>query len=350
MENKGFIKLYRQMLGWGWYTDTATKCVFLHLLLLAAWEEGSYREVRLAPGQAVISIRELAAQTGVSVQSVRTALRHLKATGEITQEPRGKYSVFTIQNYALYQGGGAAASRTAAQRKHTPGTGPIVKNPRNKDTLLGEGGDGGERAGGLGEDAGALGQGETAGGVGDAGALGGDAGDAGAGAGDAGRDAGCFEAGGPSGTGQIAQGRGADAQAGQDASGRGAAEAAWDAAGAGRGDEPRGFSAFWAAYPRKRARADALRAWKALSPSKALQGRMLSALEGQKAGADWQREGGRFVPYPGAWLRGRRWEDEPEAAATAPSAAPVELIARGEWDPEKALDGEILEAREEGDR
>ena len=304
MENKGFIKLYRQMLGWGWYTDTATKCVFLHLLLLAAWEEGSYREVRLAPGQAVISIRELAAQTGVSVQSVRTALRHLKATGEITQEPRGKYSVFTIQNYALYQGGGAGASRGAAQRKHTPDTDPIIKNPRKKDTLPGEGTlDGGERAGG-----------------GDAGALGGDAG---------------------------AEGRGAETLAGADG-GRGAGTLTAAGAEAGGPAEPRGFAAFWEAYPRKRAKADALRAWKALSPSKALQGRMLSALESQKAGADWQREGGRFVPYPGAWLRGRRWEDEPEGPS-AP-AAPVELIAHGEWDPERALDGEILEAREEEDR
>ena len=31
----------------------------------------------------------------------------MKSTGEITQEPRGKYSVFTIENYARYQGAGA---------------------------------------------------------------------------------------------------------------------------------------------------------------------------------------------------------------------------------------------------
>ena len=271
MENKGFIKLHRQMLGWGWYTDTATKCVFLHLLLLAAWEEGSYREVRLAPGQAVSSIRELSAQTGVSVQSVRTALRHLKSTGEITQEPRGKYSVFTIENYARYQGAGAGGDWQPARQRHGGGTGPDIKKQRSKDTLSGAEG---EKSG-----AGAWGPG----------------------------------------TGGT------------------------ETVSAGAGD-PEGFGAFWAAYPKKRARADAARAWKALAPDHGLQARMLSALESQKAGAEWQREGGRFVPYPGAWLRGRRWEDEP--AGQAPPEAPVQVVAREDWSLENALDGLAFEARE----
>lgn len=271
MENKGFIKLHRQMLGWGWYTDTATKCVFLHLLLLAAWEEGSYREVRLAPGQAVSSIRELSAQTGVSVQSVRTALRHLKSTGEITQEPRGKYSVFTIENYARYQGAGAGGDWRPTRQRHGGGTGPDIKKQRSKDTLSGA-------------------EGEKSG------------------AGDCGPETGGTET-----------------------------------VSAGAGD-PEGFGAFWAAYPKKRARADAARAWKALAPDHGLQARMLSALESQKAGAEWQREGGRFVPYPGAWLRGRRWEDEP--AGQPPPEAPVQVVVREDWSLENALDGLAFEARE----
>ena len=291
MENKGFIKLHRQMLGWGWYTDTATKCVFLHLLLLAAWEEGSYREVRLAPGQAVSSIRELSAQTGVSVQSVRTALRHLKSTGEITQEPRGKYSVFTIENYARYQGAGAGGDWQPARQRHGGGTGPDNKKQRSKDTLSGAEG---EKSG-----AGACGTEPCS-----AGACGAD----------------------PSGAGAW-----------------GAEMGGTETVSAGAGD-PEGFGAFWAAYPKKRARADAARAWKALSPDHGLQARLLSALESQKAGAEWQREGGRFVPYPGAWLRGRRWEDEP--AGQPPPEAPVQVVAREDWSLENALDGLAFEARE----
>ena len=303
MENKGFIKLHRQMLGWGWYTDTATKCVFLHLLLLAAWEEGSYREVRLAPGQAVSSIRELSAQTGVSVQSVRTALRHLKSTGEITQEPRGKYSVFTIENYARYQGAGAGGDWQPTRQRHGGGTGPDIKKQRSKDTLSGAEG---EKSGaGAGQElAGAWGT-ETGG------------------------------------TDPCSAGAWGTETCGIETGGAGACGI--DPVSAGAGD-PEGFGAFWAAYPKKRARADAARAWKALSPDHELQARILSALESQKAGAEWQREGGRFVPYPGAWLRGRRWEDEP--AGQAPPEAPVQVVAREDWSLENALDGLAFEARE----
>ena len=306
MENKGFIKLHRQMLGWGWYTDTATKCVFLHLLLLAAWEEGSYREVRLAPGQAVSSIRELSAQTGVSVQSVRTALRHLKSTGEITQEPRGKYSVFTIENYARYQGAGAGGDWQPARQRHGGGTGPDIKKQRSKDTLSGAEG---EKSG-----AGAWGT-EPCG----SGAWGTEP----CGAGACGTDP-CGAD--PTDSRGLTQREGLPARPGPEPA------------------DPEGFGAFWAAYPKKRARADAARAWKALAPDHGLQARLLSALESQKAGAEWQREGGRFVPYPGAWLRGRRWEDEP--AGQAPPEAPVQVVAREDWSLENALDGLAFEARE----
>lgn len=43
MANEGYIKLYRRMMKWGWYTDTPTKCVFLHLLFLACYEPCYYK-------------------------------------------------------------------------------------------------------------------------------------------------------------------------------------------------------------------------------------------------------------------------------------------------------------------
>lgn len=99
MANDGYIKLYRKMMKWGWYTDTNAKCVFLHLLFLAQYEACFYRGIELEVGQAVTSIREISLQTGISVQSVRTAINHLKSTQEITQCTHGKFSVFTIKNY-----------------------------------------------------------------------------------------------------------------------------------------------------------------------------------------------------------------------------------------------------------
>lgn len=54
MANEGYIKLYRRMMKLGWYTDTPTKCVFLHLLFLACYEPCYYKGVQLEPGQAAL--------------------------------------------------------------------------------------------------------------------------------------------------------------------------------------------------------------------------------------------------------------------------------------------------------
>lgn len=74
------------------------------------------------------------------------------------------------------------------------------------------------------------------------------------------------------------------------------------------------FSAFWDAYPRKKSKGQAEKAWARLPLDGALQGLILAAVERAKASADWQREGGKFIPYPATWLNARGWEDELQPA------------------------------------
>ena len=74
------------------------------------------------------------------------------------------------------------------------------------------------------------------------------------------------------------------------------------------------FDVFYKAYPKKRAVADAERAWAKIDPSEDLLKEMLLALEGARGSEDWKKENGRYIPLPASWLNGRRWEDklEPE--------------------------------------
>lgn len=72
------------------------------------------------------------------------------------------------------------------------------------------------------------------------------------------------------------------------------------------------FAKFWNAYPRKRSRGQAEKAWLKLKPSPDLVEKILLSLERAKNSRDWKEEGGRFVPYPATWLNARGWEDEIE--------------------------------------
>lgn len=72
------------------------------------------------------------------------------------------------------------------------------------------------------------------------------------------------------------------------------------------------FNRFWAAYPRKKGKQDAMSAWAKLNPDIALCRVMSAALKWQKQSEQWQSEGGQYIPYPAKWLRKRLWEDEPD--------------------------------------
>ena len=71
-----------------------------------------------------------------------------------------------------------------------------------------------------------------------------------------------------------------------------------------------GFALFWQEYPRKAAKAAALKAWQKLNPSPELVERILDHVRDHKRSPDWLKDGGQFVPHPATFLNGRRWEDD----------------------------------------
>lgn len=78
------------------------------------------------------------------------------------------------------------------------------------------------------------------------------------------------------------------------------------------------FEDFYSAYPKKRNRGDAEKAWKAIKPDAELTKSIVEAVEVAKQRDDWRKDGGQFVPYPASWLRASGWLDSvPEVAASA---------------------------------
>ena len=101
--NAGFILLYRQITEWEWYKNPNTFRVFLHCLLMANFTDGRFEGQDIKRGQFVTSLPSLSKQTSLSIQQVRTALDHLKSTGEITDKAYPKYRVITVVKYNNYQ-------------------------------------------------------------------------------------------------------------------------------------------------------------------------------------------------------------------------------------------------------
>lgn len=101
--NAGFILLYRQITDWEWYQNPNTFRVFLHCLLKANFTDGRFEGHSIKRGQFVTSLPSLSKQTSLSIQQVRTALDHLKSTGEITDKAYSKFRVITVVKYDDYQ-------------------------------------------------------------------------------------------------------------------------------------------------------------------------------------------------------------------------------------------------------
>jgi len=89
---------------------------------------------------------------------------------------------------------------------------------------------------------------------------------------------------------------------------------------------------FWPAYPKKKAKDDALKAFLKRKPDQSLVDLMLTALAWQSQTEDWVKEGGKFIPYPATWLNDGRWTDEQPKAM--PAGAVATVPGRQERDPE----------------
>lgn len=70
------------------------------------------------------------------------------------------------------------------------------------------------------------------------------------------------------------------------------------------------FTEFWTAYPRKKSKGDAEKAWLKLKPDEQLASQIIAAVERATTSEDWTRDGGKFIPYPASWLNAKGWEDE----------------------------------------
>lgn len=92
------------------------------------------------------------------------------------------------------------------------------------------------------------------------------------------------------------------------------------------------FDTFWTKFPRRVAKADAIKAWQQTAADRPPLLQLLQAVDEMMKWREKLRARQEFVPtvpYPATWLRGHRWADEFDDAEVAEDRTLIE--AREQW-------------------
>lgn len=106
----GWVKLYRSLLGGTVFAEPRMLKVFIWCLLKANKEDG-YRmkigkqTITLNRGQFVTGRNSAASELGMSASAVRRWLCELQNGQQIQLSANNKYTLVSVVNYSLYQGG-----------------------------------------------------------------------------------------------------------------------------------------------------------------------------------------------------------------------------------------------------
>jgi uncharacterized protein YdaU (DUF1376 family) len=90
-----------------------------------------------------------------------------------------------------------------------------------------------------------------------------------------------------------------------------------------------GFEDFWQAYPRRKKRADAEKAWKQTAKDRPPLPAILASIDAQRRTPDWIKEGGQFIPYPASWLRAHSWADDAQTGLPMLTERTTQTIGAG---------------------
>lgn len=100
---RGWVKLYRKITEWEWFTDPATAHLFIYLIAKANRKPTRYKGVEIPAGGLTTSQDALCKATGLTRQQIRTALNHLISTNDVTKRSTKKYTLLIVNNWDSYQ-------------------------------------------------------------------------------------------------------------------------------------------------------------------------------------------------------------------------------------------------------
>ena len=132
-EKSTYVKLDRNLRFWRWFKNPKTVVVWVWLIMSANIEDHDFERETIHRGEVATSRKSISAATGLTEREVRTALEHLKLTGEVSVRIRPKYQVITILRYNDYQDvpSGKTSGSGPADVRQKSGKRPQSKNGKN---------------------------------------------------------------------------------------------------------------------------------------------------------------------------------------------------------------------------
>lgn len=98
-----WIKIFRELLQWEWFQKAEMVQLFIYLLLKANCVDKQWQGITIKRGQLATSNATIRQDLRLSEQQIRTCIKRLISTGEITYKSTNRYVVITICNYDKYQ-------------------------------------------------------------------------------------------------------------------------------------------------------------------------------------------------------------------------------------------------------
>ena len=116
---EGWIKLHRQIIDSEWFTDVNTNHLFTYCLIRANHKAAKWQGVDIERGQFITSLDSLSSGTGLSVGQIRTSLKKLITTSNLTSKSTNKYRLITVANYDEYQSEDKLPDSQAASKRQS---------------------------------------------------------------------------------------------------------------------------------------------------------------------------------------------------------------------------------------
>jgi len=81
-----------------WYNNSDVFYLFIHLAYNAKIKPENFRNITIEKGQLLTSRKKLSNKTGISEQTIRTCLKRLINSGDISIKTNNQYSLITVKH------------------------------------------------------------------------------------------------------------------------------------------------------------------------------------------------------------------------------------------------------------